>query len=319
MAEGLDLGKKVGPLPLGGWVLIGSGVAVGVILLRRKNTDTGPTLEAETGVGRGGSGFEQVSPGGNNNSNVEQTNEMWGKKAIDWLIAQGHDPSTSDAAIRRYISGQSLNIQERALVNLALVQFGSPPKSISGPPTQGPQPVTGLTAVRTSNPDHNEIQINWIPSAGATSYWVTQDSGGDSEASVIAPPKLWWVAPDRNVTFTVVARNDNGDSEARSVTVNSGAPPKKAGGGGGGNPAPQAPPPPPPPPPAARQHTVQTGDTLWAISLRYYGTANRWRDIYNANAGAIEQVARQRGKTSSTGPNGSPGWWIFPGTVLNIP
>lgn len=35
--------------------------------------------------------------------------------------------------------------------------------------------------------------------------------------------------------------------------------------------------------PAARYHTVVDGDTLSRISVRYYGTQNRWQDIYDAN------------------------------------
>jgi nucleoid-associated protein YgaU len=45
-----------------------------------------------------------------------------------------------------------------------------------------------------------------------------------------------------------------------------------------------------PPVPAVasdRVHLVVEGDTLTGISLRYYGTANRWQDIYNANRAAI--------------------------------
>lgn len=34
---------------------------------------------------------------------------------------------------------------------------------------------------------------------------------------------------------------------------------------------------------AARTHTVVRGDTLSSLSLRYYGTRAKWRDIYNAN------------------------------------
>ena len=32
-----------------------------------------------------------------------------------------------------------------------------------------------------------------------------------------------------------------------------------------------------------RTYTVQSGDTLSAISKRFYGTPNRWIDIYQAN------------------------------------
>ncbi|MEY3775635.1 MAG: hypothetical protein RLZZ129_2415 [Verrucomicrobiota bacterium] len=34
---------------------------------------------------------------------------------------------------------------------------------------------------------------------------------------------------------------------------------------------------------AARTHTVMEGDSLSRISLRYYGTPNRWQEIYDAN------------------------------------
>jgi hypothetical protein len=38
----------------------------------------------------------------------------------------------------------------------------------------------------------------------------------------------------------------------------------------------------------ARAHTVGKGDTLMSLSLRYYGTRSRWRDIYQANRGAMK-------------------------------
>jgi len=37
--------------------------------------------------------------------------------------------------------------------------------------------------------------------------------------------------------------------------------------------------------PASQTHVVQRGDTLEAVSLKYYGTRNKWRDILNANKG----------------------------------
>ncbi|MBA3849925.1 MAG: hypothetical protein C0502_08000 [Opitutus sp.] len=38
----------------------------------------------------------------------------------------------------------------------------------------------------------------------------------------------------------------------------------------------------------ARFHTVVEGDSLSRISLRYYGTANRWQEIYNANRDVLQ-------------------------------
>ena len=46
----------------------------------------------------------------------------------------------------------------------------------------------------------------------------------------------------------------------------------------------------PPSPPAATQartHIVVDGDSLSRISLRYYGTPNRWQEIYDANRDSL--------------------------------
>ena len=57
-----------------------------------------------------------------------------------------------------------------------------------------------------------------------------------------------------------------------------------------------------PAPAAVRTHTVVAGDSLSKISLRYYGTANRWREILQANPGIV-----------------SPTGVVRVGTTLRIP
>lgn len=39
----------------------------------------------------------------------------------------------------------------------------------------------------------------------------------------------------------------------------------------------------PPQQTSARYYTVKSGDTLWAISIKYYGTGTRWTEIADAN------------------------------------
>ncbi len=56
----------------------------------------------------------------------------------------------------------------------------------------------------------------------------------------------------------------------------------------------------PPPPPAPRTYTVESGDTLWAISERFYGDGNRYQEIANASGVANPDL-------------------INPGQVLTIP
>ena len=65
-------------------------------------------------------------------------------------------------------------------------------------------------------------------------------------------------------------------------------------------PAEVAAPPPPPPPPAPRTYTVVSGDTLWAISERFYGDGNRYQQIAAASGISNPDL-------------------IHPGQVLTIP
>lgn len=61
-------------------------------------------------------------------------------------------------------------------------------------------------------------------------------------------------------------------------------------------------------------YTVVSGDTLWGIAKRFYGSGTKYNIIYDANAGIIESEAKAHGRANS-----SNGHWIWPGTVLTIP
>lgn len=68
-------------------------------------------------------------------------------------------------------------------------------------------------------------------------------------------------------------------------------------------------------PEKSKSYTVVSGDNLWSIAKKCYGSdSSGWKKIYDANKAIIEKVAKQRGKASSDN-----GKWIFPGTVLTIP
>lgn len=66
--------------------------------------------------------------------------------------------------------------------------------------------------------------------------------------------------------------------------------------------------------PAGGSHTVVSGDTLWAIAKKHYGSGAQYTKIYNANSAVIEAAAKSHGRPSS-----DSGHWIYPGTVLTIP
>lgn len=81
--------------------------------------------------------------------------------------------------------------------------------------------------------------------------------------------------------------------------------------------------PPRAPVPANSVYIIKPGDTLSGIADRKMGNASRWRELYTLNKDVIEKAARSRGLTSSAGGGPLPmrtiGWWIFPGTELQIP
>lgn len=135
MADGLDLSKQIGPLPLGGWIaVIAGGLGIAYFINRdQSNSSSGPVRVAEPGVGTGGGQFIETPPSEVDTSGpeLEETNANWGRKATDWLIGQGNDPGLSDNAIRKYLSSEELNSQEQSLIDQALREFGTPPEPLA--------------------------------------------------------------------------------------------------------------------------------------------------------------------------------------------
>lgn len=61
-------------------------------------------------------------------------------------------------------------------------------------------------------------------------------------------------------------------------------------------------------------YPVASGDTLSGIAMKIWGSAAKWIELYEANKNALEEAARQHGKTNS-----DHGHWLWPGTALVIP
>lgn len=146
MADGLELGKKVGPLPMGAWIaVVGGGLALAYFVNRGQSAE--PQLAAEPGVGTGlipaGAGVEPL-PSTEANETAS-TNAQWEQTVSNWLIAQGHDPGVSSNAVRKYLSGETLTLQEQSLINLALIVHGTPPEPL--PSAQVPTTTPDVPAV----------------------------------------------------------------------------------------------------------------------------------------------------------------------------
>ena len=106
--------------------------------------------------------------------------------------------------------------------------------------------------------------------------WATETKGAKGVKLVLQD--------DRNVVLYA------GDGPAWSSKTDTTEPPP---------PAPEAEPA-PPPPPAPRTYTVVSGDTLWAISERFYGDGSKYQVIADASGVSNPDL-------------------IHPGQVLTIP
>jgi nucleoid-associated protein YgaU len=179
----MDLGKQIGPLPLGAWAVVVAG-GLGIAWYTRQNGAGAPAAAADTGgvdsnVGDGSvGGWTPTGPVSTTTSPVSTaptTNEEWGQQAINWLIGQNYDANLSDSAIRSYLSGVKLSASQYTLVGLALIHLGSPPTPLpvgddSGtPPVKTPIP-GGSTKPPTSTPIGNKPPVTTkpkpVPSSG---------------------------------------------------------------------------------------------------------------------------------------------------------
>jgi LysM domain-containing protein len=320
MADMPDLGKKVGPLPMGAWIaVVGAGLFIGYRInksMAAKQTPADQQL-VEDGVGTGGGTFLPINPPSSTPVESEpETNMSWQQKAVQWLISHNYDPLVAQNAVGKFLNGQTLSPTESAMLAFVIGALGPPPEGASTPP-DSPQPTMPTNLTGTPVKGTGTVMLAWSPVPGATSYeirWSSTQGPGGPESTVLPQHASMGHDPNYDHTFFVAAINEFGSSGQASVNV-----PKWNGvQGPPTNPNPPSSPP-PAPSPGGSQYTVQKGDTLWAISAKFYRTSARWLSIYNENAGAIEAAARANGKSSSRGPNGTVGWWIYPGTVLRIP
>lgn len=146
-----QLGKMVGPLPLGAWIAVVGGALGLAIYSRRSQSDPEPVEDNEgvPGVGLGGSGlYVPLNPQqGQDRETPPADNDEWGRRALNYLIARNMDSARSSDAIYRYLEGTlpATDVMGWALVRMALAGIGSPPvlpPSFGNPaPTPTPGPV----------------------------------------------------------------------------------------------------------------------------------------------------------------------------------
>jgi hypothetical protein len=164
MAENI-LTKQVAGIPMGAWgVVVAGGLGIAYMLNKgagRAETSQEPLVEPGVGTGLVPAGAAFV-PSESDKDTGPENNQVWGQQALNWLITQGQNAAVADNAIRKYLAGEPLTLQENALIGLALTKFGAPPEAL--PPTTVPTipppvaPPTGAPVLTVDQPQTRTVR-----------------------------------------------------------------------------------------------------------------------------------------------------------------
>jgi hypothetical protein len=184
----MDLGKQVGPLPLGAWIVVVAG-GLGIALYTSRQKVEEPETVDETGdVGVGPSGFTQLVPvqPPTENETGPATNEEWARIAIDGMISRGYPAALVNSAITKALmggtdyEGKKMSVQEWSIWQLALLYYGTPPQPVNvPPPTDVPGPVIPPTNPPPTNPPPSPP-----PSTGTPAHYVYKSVRGDTLSGI---------------------------------------------------------------------------------------------------------------------------------------
>jgi hypothetical protein len=193
MPAGIDLGKQYGPLPLGAWVVVVGGALGLAWYTRRSGGGVEPQVTEDVsgtpGVGVGApADWTPITGTPAPVTTAPTTNEAWAVKAIQWGIAMNYPSNMVDSAVRKYLAGLKLSVQEYTFIGLALVANGPPPQPLppgeetDPPPSTDPPPATGYVgpAVRKSPPEGRSTWLNNKPGFTTVvhSNWTATYRGG---------------------------------------------------------------------------------------------------------------------------------------------
>lgn len=161
--------KKIGPLPVWAWGAIIGGALYFVWRRKAKAAAAAATTTVDNGAGAvdpsatdataldttgtdqwdpnsaldsylGADPTNPAYPVGSTSQGVPApvTNAQWARLSADDLIGKGDDPSLVQTALAKYISGGALSVAEKAIVDAALIAFGSPPEGVQAVTTTPP-------------------------------------------------------------------------------------------------------------------------------------------------------------------------------------
>lgn len=215
------LGKKIGPLPLGVWLVIAAGI-FWFVMKSNKDGEGGPqtdgagnvgTINPNTGyvygspedksaLGAGSSSLGTSSESGTGGATVGgqyADNNAWSVAAINYLVSIGVDATSANAAITQFLGSQQLTGAQQGMVNLAIQRLGAPPTPpepggspppVVTPPTSSTFAINPPTGFTVSSFGPTAIGLKWNKPTNAVSYtvsWGKSANASDGTMTVSTP------------------------------------------------------------------------------------------------------------------------------------
>lgn len=150
----LDLGKQVGPLPLGAWVVVVLGGVGIAYYARQNNMEPEPAVDTggQPGVGDGtvGGWVPNTPATGGTETPSPTNNEEWAYRAKQHLLAKNYPATTANSAIDKFVAGLQLSVQEYAMVGVAIAAIGAPPQTLPQGTNPPPNPTPQYPAANTA-------------------------------------------------------------------------------------------------------------------------------------------------------------------------
>lgn len=215
------LGKKIGPLPLGVWLVIAAGIFY-FVLKSNKETGGGPQTDGAGNVGtiNPNTGYVYGSPEdkaalGNSSSSLGTSgesgtggatvggqyadNSAWAVAAINYLVSIGVDATSANAAITQFLGSQQLTSAQQGMVNMAIQRLGAPPTPpepggspppVVTPPTSSTFAINPPTGFVSTTVGPTAIALKWNKPTNAVSYtvsWGKSANASDGTMTVSTP------------------------------------------------------------------------------------------------------------------------------------
>lgn len=216
------LGKKIGPLPLGVWLIIAAGIFYFVMKSNQGSGEGGPQTDGAGNVGtiNPNTGYVYGSPedraalgasssslgtsgesgtGGATVGGQYSDNSAWAVAAINYLVSIGVDATSANSAITQFLGSQQLTTEQQGMVNLAIQRLGAPPTPpepgtspppVVTPPTSSTFAINPPTGFTTSSVSPTAIGLKWNKPVNAVSYtvsWGKSANASDGTMTVSTP------------------------------------------------------------------------------------------------------------------------------------